>query len=215
MKRIQDGFPQLLLPMVSLKGKLVLEIGCGNGRYSEKIAPECGLLNAIDPSEMMLEIARSKGIRSCVFDQGGAESLEFEDELFDVVIFTLSLHHVPPQLMCRAIEEALRVVKKTGHVIFLEPGMEGSFFDAEIMFNACDGDERREKLAARQAILKHRGLAVVGELHDEVIVQFSSYGDFIASMLPKRRFGIIGRFLHKHNYKLRASRTTLVCKPEA
>jgi ubiquinone/menaquinone biosynthesis C-methylase UbiE len=82
--------------------------------------------------------------------------LDFQDESFDIVVFTLSLHHVPDLEMITAINEAIRVVKREWlHIVFLEPATDGTFFDAEIMFDACDGDERKEKELAHSAIMSH------------------------------------------------------------
>lgn len=213
MKRIKDDFPRLLLPYVPLAGKLVLEVGCGDGRYSQRIADECEWLNAIDPSNTKLEIARSKGIFDGTFEQGVAENLQFSDGQFDVVIFTLSFHHIPVEVMHQAINEAVRVVGKDGHIVFLEPGVRGSFFEAEIRFRICDGDERRAKEEAQKAINNHERLTVVTEFEDEVVLRFEGYRDFIATMLPKRNFGAIPRFLHGYDYVLLAERFITICKP--
>jgi malonyl-CoA O-methyltransferase len=50
-------FPQVL---AEIKGWTVLEIGCGTGRHTQRLAQSGNRVVAIDPSEGMLEIARNK-----------------------------------------------------------------------------------------------------------------------------------------------------------
>ena len=58
--------------------------------------------------------------------------------------------------MTRAIDEALRVTQAEGPTIFIEPGIRGSFFEADSRFLCVDGDERPGKAAAYAAILEWR-----------------------------------------------------------
>ena len=116
------------------------------------------------------------------------------------------MHHVPKERMSIAIDEAIRVAQKDGFIVFLEPTFDGNFFDAEIAFNACDGDERKEKALAYYAILTHSLLKEVAEIQDETVFQFDSLEDFIKSMNPKQKTEQIKKFLEKNNYILRASR---------
>jgi len=43
---------------------------------------------------------------------GEAQRLDYMDSFFDMVIFSLSFHHIPKQDMETSIQEAIRVVKK-------------------------------------------------------------------------------------------------------
>ena len=55
-------------------------------------------LNGIDPSEDMIRIAKRKnGSRNSgiQFDVGIGEKLEFEDNRFDLVVSSLTFHHLP------------------------------------------------------------------------------------------------------------------------
>ncbi len=49
---------------------------------------------------------------------GKAEHLGFPNGQFDMVLFTLSLHHVPIEEMHNAINEVIRVTKKGGILYF-------------------------------------------------------------------------------------------------
>ncbi len=85
-----------------------LEIGVGTGRFAELLGVEHG----IDPSEKMLEIAKSRGVKTYV---GKGESLPFKDDEFDFVLIVITLCFVdnPSQV----IKESRRVLKSNGKLI--------------------------------------------------------------------------------------------------
>lgn len=206
MQRIKEEFLDKLEEVVCLSDKKILEIGCGNGSRSVDIAARCGSLVAIEPDKEIISIAQRMNIPNAVFIVGSADTLEFNDQEFDSALFTLSFHHISVDAMSATINEVLRVIKKSGFLVFLEPTHDGSFFDAEIMFDACDGDEREEKASAYHAMMVHSGIVLVREIDDETIFRFDSVDDFIFSMSPKKNIVDIREFLEKHAYTLRAGR---------
>lgn len=214
MKRIFEEFVEKTNAIVPFYGKKVLEIGCGGGNYSRQIARLANSLTAIDPNQSSLKEAEKVNFADNIsYRSGSATELNFEDGIFDIVIFTLSLHHVPEKQMHTAIKEAARVVKEGGHIIFLEPAIDGSFFEAEIMFDACDGDEREEKRLAYKAIIETDLLNKVIELDDKTVFTFSSTEDFIESLNPKQNIEKLSDFLEKHKMTLEAKRRINICTP--
>lgn len=206
MQRLKEKFIEKVEDIIPLERKCILEIGCGDGARSVAIAAKCKKLNAIDPDASKIEIAHTRNISNAEFAVGTGSSLPFDDHRFDAVIFTLSLHHISEHEMNRALHEAARVTKKDGHIVFLEPTETGSFFDAEISFDACDGDERKEKAMAYQKMMGHSELAAVSEMADETVFQFQSVEGFIEAMTPQKNLDRIQQFLETHNYMLRAGR---------
>src|ERR1700722_4832578 len=133
MQRIKEEFLDKLEAVISLSGKDVLEIGCGEGTRSAGIAKRCKNLSAIDPDPELIKKAQVENqFENITYAVGSTEQLPFGDEKFDIVIFTLSLHHVPVPKMTTAIDEAIRVVKKNGFIVFLEPEFDGTLFESEI-----------------------------------------------------------------------------------
>ena len=110
-----------IFQIVELKGKIVLEVGCGNGRISSLLVPKIDQLIAIDPDKLMIEEAKARCI-GVEFFVGSGENLDFPDNIFDLIIFTLSLHH---QNSAQALKEAKRVLKKGGTILVIEPVVEG------------------------------------------------------------------------------------------
>src|SRR3989344_9525523 len=149
MERKEGKFLDFVEPIIGLGDASVLEVGSGDGNSSVTIARRCRELVGVEPDEGRRILAQERGIINARFVSGSADKLDFEDSCFDVVMFTLSLHHVPLYRMVHAINEAVRVVKREGFIVFVEPRTEGPFFEAEIRFAACDGDERAAKRAAQ------------------------------------------------------------------
>lgn len=213
MKRLKDDFIEIIAKRVPLKTKKILELGCGAGLRSQLIAERCKELVAIDPDKQTITTAKKNNhLKNLHYYVGSAEKLSFTDNSFDIVLFTLSLHHIPKNKMNKAIDEAVRVVKKDGKIIVFEPFFTGSFFEAEIQFDASDGDERKEKAYAYFSMLNHKKLKEINEIYDETIMKFESYNDMIASMNPKKDIKKLRTFLAKNDYILSATRRINIFK---
>ena len=137
---------------LNLDNTKVLEIGCGDGRISSLLAVESGSLIAIDPDEKKILQAKTH-ILNVDFQIGSGEELNFPNSFFDIVIFTLSLHHQNSQ---KALAEATRVLKNSGKIIVIEPMVEG---EIEQVF-AFLHNENNEKRAAQKSI-RDSGLLIV------------------------------------------------------
>lgn len=77
------------------RGSEVIEIGCGDGRLTRRLARLGAHIVAIDPSRPSLETARktlpptyADRVR---FSVGSAESLKFRPESFDIAVLAWSL----------------------------------------------------------------------------------------------------------------------------
>ena len=76
-------------------GKRVLEIGCGEGRLTRRLAQLGAIVRASDPDAQLIRTARrnlpqrlAKRIR---YQVGQAERLDHPNESFDVVVFAWAL----------------------------------------------------------------------------------------------------------------------------
>lgn len=106
-----------------LKGKRILEYGCGLGEVTSLLAKTTGNVVAFDLSKKSVEVARSRGSRNKVEDfitvvVAAGERLPYADESFDVVFGKAILHHVDPDLGCL---DLFRVLRKGGKGVFVEP----------------------------------------------------------------------------------------------
>jgi SAM-dependent methyltransferase len=91
----------------------VLEVGPGPGEVSERVQRELGAeVVAIDVSERMVELARSRGVDARV---GDIQELPFADEEFDIVVAAWVLFHVPD--LDRGLAEIERVLRPSGRLV--------------------------------------------------------------------------------------------------
>jgi len=106
-----------ILQSVDLWDQEVLEIGCGDGRITSQLVGKAKRLVAIDPDTAIIAEAK-ENMEGVGLHIGSGEFLEFPSESFDVILFTLSLHHQDSSL---ALREAKRVLRDHGRVVILEP----------------------------------------------------------------------------------------------
>ncbi|WP_461211436.1 class I SAM-dependent methyltransferase [Desulfocurvus sp. DL9XJH121] len=108
---------KFLVEFMEPDGMDVLEVGCGDGRLTAQLAGWPATYAAVDTDEAKLEDARNL-VPEVAFSLGSGEALDFADESFDVVLFSMSLHHQDPEL---ALAEAHRVLRPGGRAVVLEP----------------------------------------------------------------------------------------------
>lgn len=94
----------------------VLELACGTGLISERIAGSVKLLEATDFSEDMIRKAKEKTHSSRLhFSVQDATNLPYASETFDAVIISNALHIMPSP--DKALSEISRVLKPNGILI--------------------------------------------------------------------------------------------------
>ena len=99
------------------KGVHWLDVGCGNGAFTEELVARCApaAVSAVDPSEGQLAFARIRpGTAMVDFRNAGAQELPFPSATFDVAVMALVISFVPDPA-CAVIELA-RVVRPGGIV---------------------------------------------------------------------------------------------------
>jgi ubiquinone/menaquinone biosynthesis C-methylase UbiE len=98
-----------------LRGRRVLEVGCGTGRVAEALATQehCRVW-AVDPSPEMLEVARARGGGRTQFRLARAEALPFRPGWFERVVMRLVVHLVDRPV---ALAEARRVLGPGGRLV--------------------------------------------------------------------------------------------------
>lgn len=88
--------PALMALLPDVKGRSVLDLGCGDGRLCRKLADlGADRVVGVDPSTRMLAVARDCTESPAVsYLQAFAEDIAFSDACFDLVVSSLALHYV-------------------------------------------------------------------------------------------------------------------------
>ncbi|UCH88147.1 MAG: class I SAM-dependent methyltransferase [Thermoplasmata archaeon] len=115
---------QHLLSDIKNKPKMrVLDVGCGTGGNSIRLAKLSYSITGIDISSKAIVQAKAKvkqlGLKDIDFCVGDIENLCYNDNTFDICFCGGVLHHFPD--LKRVAEELYRVTKKNGKVLAYDP----------------------------------------------------------------------------------------------
>jgi 2-polyprenyl-3-methyl-5-hydroxy-6-metoxy-1,4-benzoquinol methylase len=109
-----------LMPFAELRGKDVLEIGCGTGVHTRLLAAAGANVSAIDLTPTAVELTRRRlelAELSADVREADAESLPYGDASFDFVWSWGVIHHSSDT--DRVIAEIARVVRPGGRLAFM------------------------------------------------------------------------------------------------
>jgi len=123
---VADSFLDWLAPQSGLRW---LDVGCGNGAFTEMIIERCApaSVHGINPSEPQLAFARTRpALRAAEFRQGDAMAQPFPDDLFDAAVMPLVIFFVPDP--AKGVSEMARVVSPGGIVAAYAWDMAGGGF---------------------------------------------------------------------------------------
>lgn len=101
-------------------GERVLDLGCGDGQLTARIAATGAVVTGVDSSPTMVAAARMNGIQA---DEAGAERLPYPDAAFEAVFSNAALHWVRNH---DAMMHEVRRVLKPGSRFVAEMGGHGN-----------------------------------------------------------------------------------------
>ena len=146
----------------------ILDLGCGDGQLTLRLASTGACVVGVDVSPEMLASARSRGIDA---REGSAESLPYPDAVFDAVFSNAALHWVRDQDAMMA--EVRRVLRPGGRFV-AEMGGHGNIAAIRVAF---------------AAVLARLGYATLGERGnyyptlDAYTRRLTSHGFTVARMI--------------------------------
>jgi SAM-dependent methyltransferase len=106
---LADGVVEWLAPQ---RGERILDLGCGDGRLTERILAAGADVEGVDASPTMIEAARARGIKAI---EAKAEQLPYDDTSFDAVFSNAALHWVRDQ--DAMMDQVHRVLKPGGRFV--------------------------------------------------------------------------------------------------
>ena len=109
-----DGIARDITAVAPTAGR-VLDVGCGPGQLSIRLARDHGLdVTGVDLDPAMVDLARANAASGVAdgtiqFEVGDVAELPFQDGSFDVVVSSMSLHHwAHPQAGLAEIDRVIR-----------------------------------------------------------------------------------------------------------
>jgi ubiquinone/menaquinone biosynthesis C-methylase UbiE len=114
-----------------------LDVGCGNGAFTQMIAAQAAplVLHGLDPSPPQLAFARQlPSLRSAHLVEGDAMALPYGAAAFDVAVMPLVIFFVPEP--ARGVDEMARVVAPGGTVAAYAWDLPGGGFPYELVREA-------------------------------------------------------------------------------
>jgi SAM-dependent methyltransferase len=158
----------------------IVEAGCGAARLARSLVerhPQAQVVG-IDVDARQLARNLTEPIPCLRFERAGAQAMPFDDASFDGALMLKSLHHVPADLMDRALSEVARVLVPGGWLYVSEPVYGGALNEIMRLFN----DEGHVRAAAQaaldRAIAAGGGWVEVTQRRFDMPVHFTSFEAF-------------------------------------
>jgi 2-polyprenyl-3-methyl-5-hydroxy-6-metoxy-1,4-benzoquinol methylase len=177
---IRPAFAQL----GNLRGKEVLDYGCGHGMASVVMAKQGARVTAFDLAPAYLREARQRALAnkaSIRLVQVNGEQLPFPDESFDRIWGNAILHHLNLEVAGR---ELRRVLRPSGFAVFCEPWGENPFLNWARRKAPYPGKQR----TADEEPLRHRDLAALQKAFTKVEIKGYQLFSMIRRVVKPGRF---------------------------
>lgn len=119
-KCTRELFLHQIQRVIDLRGKRVLDAGCGTGmvlEYLQKLVGEGGRADGVDMSAEAIHFCAQRNLRGIL--QGSLTQLSYKKETFDLVTTFDVIEHIEDDK--KALAEIARVLKKGGLAVFNVP----------------------------------------------------------------------------------------------
>jgi ubiquinone/menaquinone biosynthesis C-methylase UbiE len=176
--------PKTALELMGTGRDNVLDIGCGDGKFTRALTAQFRDVTGIDVKERAIGRAKAAAEQEgkmVDFRIASGEELPWDDAHFEVVVFSNSLHHMPTP--AKALAEAARVMKPKGLLYIMEPVPAGNYQEATKLVN----DETVVRTEAYQAL---QGMAKAGFTHKASVMyrarrSFANFEEWKADQLDR------------------------------
>jgi SAM-dependent methyltransferase len=143
-------FSRALHEYRDFRGKMVLDVGCGNGYVLGKYAAEGAIVTGVDLTARAVDLSRARFRGRALpgeFAVADAERLPFRDASFDCACSMGVLHHTPDTV--RAIGEIRRVLRRGGRLIIMLYHRHSALYQVNFRLASLLGKGTREQLVDR------------------------------------------------------------------
>lgn len=101
------------------KGRIVLDLGCGTGRYAERLTQRANQIIGLDIDMENLLKLKKRHIKVSLVCASAEYRLPFRDSIFDFILCTEVLEHLTGHIT--ALKEIRRVLQKNGEILISVP----------------------------------------------------------------------------------------------
>ncbi len=133
------AWPEVESFLEGREGTVGLDLGCGNCRHAESLAPHVDRVLGVDVSRGLLETGRTRAIdRGFSVDliQGDASRLPLAADVVDVAVYVATLHHLPTrESRVASLGELARVLAPDGRALVSAWSTAHDNFDREDGFD--------------------------------------------------------------------------------
>ncbi len=168
-----------------LQAQAIIELGCGNARLSCGLVqryPQCTFTGLeVDAVQHAKNLARAT--EGVMFVSAGAQDVPFGDAAFDLALMLKSLHHVPLDLLDRALNEVARVLRPGSLFYVSEPIYGGALNEIVRIYNDEGVVRPAAQAALDRAIAKGAHWQQVAEYRFAQAVHYASFDAFAKRML--------------------------------
>lgn len=184
LRNLDDEFVEMDKALGPYGSGKILEIGCGTGFFSRKLAVKASEITAVDISEQMLDYCRQEadksGIKNLKTHKGGFLTYEHEFNSLDAVVSQLVLHHLPDFWKMIALKRVNSFLKKNGR-----------FYLRDVVFS-IDLDKYDKSLDwVIEDVGKKSGEEMAKSFTRHIRQEYSTYDWIMEEMLYRAGFDII------------------------
>jgi len=98
------------------QNSVVLDLGCGSGRWTKFIAKKVKIVEAVDPSSAIFSAAKlNEDEQNVRITQASVSNIPFHDNTFDFVVCLGVLHHIPDTQ--QALVDLVKKIKDGGSIL--------------------------------------------------------------------------------------------------
>ncbi len=133
IKQAGDEYFDIIDQTMISKESVVLDVGCGSGRWSKYLTEKVKYIEAIDPSNAVVSAAKLLDGDNVRITQASVDNIPFDNNSFDFVFSLGVLHHIPDTY--GALKKCVEKVKPGGFfMVYLYYSLDNRGFLYKILF---------------------------------------------------------------------------------
>lgn len=162
---------------------VVLDIGCGSGRWTNYLSPRVKFIEAIDPSHSVYFAAKClSGLKNTRVTHASVNHIPFQDNSFDFVFSLGVLHHLPDTF--QAIQHCYTKTKSGGwFLLYLYYNLENRGIIFRSLFNVST--QFRKVISSFPSSLKHLLCELIAGIIYWPLAKFSLLVSFFSEKIAK------------------------------